>query len=149
MIYIERDKVGMSLKHQKQTPWMEIYTSKAVWAVIIAKFGVDYVFWLIMLNLPTYLNNVLHFKIHQNGLINCGLNIVLIFSNTLGGFLSDHFVAMKIMNKTKLRKSFQAFACIGTNICLILVTIFQEQSPHAVVLIFLVCAYIINYIQTI
>lgn len=55
----------MSLKHQKATPWREILTSKAVWSVIITKFGVDYVFWLIMLNLPTYLHNALHFRIHQ------------------------------------------------------------------------------------
>lgn len=64
-LYIERDKSAMSLKHQNATPWREILTSKEVWSVIIVKFGVDYVFWLLMLNLPQYLHNVLHLRLHQ------------------------------------------------------------------------------------
>lgn len=127
----------MNLKHQKATPWRAILTSKAVWSVIVAKFGVDYVFWLIMLNLPTYLHNALHFRIHQNGLVNCCLNLMLIISNTVGGCMSDDFVNRKFMSKTKLRKSFQSFATIGTNVCLVMITLVQHSSSKGVVVFLL------------
>ena len=135
----------MGLKHQKATPWKAILTSKAIWSVIAAKFGVDYVFWLIMLQLPQYLHNVLHFRIHQNGLINCSLNLMLVFSTIIGGFLSDSFVRQKLMNKTKLRKSFQLFAVLGTNLCLILITVFQETSSKAVVVILILSMFFYGF----
>lgn len=144
-LYIERDKSSLNLKHQKATPWRAILTSKAVWSVIIAKFGVDYVFWLIMLNLPTYLHNALHFRIHQNGLVNCCLNLMLIISNTIGGCLSDDFVNRKFMCKTKLRKSFQSFAAIGTNVCLIMITMVQDSSAKAVVVFLLLSMFFFGW----
>lgn len=59
---------------------------------------------------------------------------MLIISNTLAGCLSDDFVRRRFMDKTKLRKSFQTFAIMGANICLILVTVFQESSSKAVII---------------
>lgn len=119
------------------TPWVAIFTSRQVWAVIVAKFGIDWVFWLLMLNLPLYLNHVLHVRIHQNGLINSALNAMLMVSNGGGGLLADHIVARRLASKTLIRKAFQAASVLGSSLCLLAIPLFQSSSSITVIALLL------------
>lgn len=48
-----------------ETPWAEIASSKAVWAIIVAHVGHGYGLYTLLTLLPTYLKTALHFDIKQ------------------------------------------------------------------------------------
>lgn len=49
------------------TPWKEILCSKAVWAQLVASCGASWGSFTLMTQIPTYMENVLHFHIQDVG----------------------------------------------------------------------------------
>lgn len=45
------------------TPWGKIMTSIPMWTLIIAHLGQNWGFWILVTNMPTYLNYILKFNI--------------------------------------------------------------------------------------
>lgn len=50
--------------------WKEILKDRVTWALLCGQVGHDWVFFLLVTELPTYLKNVLKFNIEQNGILN-------------------------------------------------------------------------------
>ncbi|OQV12809.1 Sialin [Hypsibius exemplaris] len=70
---IELDNLGEAkptdppIKPQRTVPWLEIFKTIPVWALLISEFGYNWGFYVLLTNLPTYLNNILHFSLKSNG----------------------------------------------------------------------------------
>ena len=47
----------------RNVPWRRIFTSIRMWAIIIAHFGVSCGFYVLLTELPTYMDSVLHFDL--------------------------------------------------------------------------------------
>ena len=48
-----------------QPPWRFILTSPAVWAIVAAHFSENWGFYTWLTELPTFMNDVLHFDMYQ------------------------------------------------------------------------------------
>ena len=48
-----------------RVPWKEIFKSLPVWAVIMAHFTENWGFYTFLTELPTFLNDVLHYDMYK------------------------------------------------------------------------------------
>lgn len=50
-------------------PWKKIFTSVPVWAILFTQCGQSWAFYTQLTELPTYMQNILHFNIQQNAVL--------------------------------------------------------------------------------
>lgn len=55
---------------QPNIPWCSIMTSIPLWAILITQCGQSWAFYTQLTELPTYMNNILHFDIQSNAVLN-------------------------------------------------------------------------------
>jgi hypothetical protein len=48
---------------KRQTPWIDIFTSLPMWAVVIAHCGQNWGFWTLLTEMPSYMNSILKFDL--------------------------------------------------------------------------------------
>lgn len=53
------------LQRNVPVPWREILCSRAVWAAAVANIGHAWGFYTLLTELPTYMNNMLHFDMKK------------------------------------------------------------------------------------
>ena len=58
------------------TPWLEIFTSPAVWGIIVAHFCDNWGFYTFLTCLPSYFKEVLNFSISQVRKTHCYRSLV-------------------------------------------------------------------------
>ncbi|KAL9881863.1 major facilitator superfamily transporter 10 isoform 2-T2 [Glossina fuscipes fuscipes] len=51
-------------------PWCSILTSIPLWAILVTQYGQSWAFYTQLTELPTYMNNILHYDIESNALLN-------------------------------------------------------------------------------
>lgn len=77
----------------RTVPWSELLRHREAWAIVLARFFADPVWWLYITWLPLYLYNVRHFSIRQIGAF-AWLPFVAADAGALsGGWLSGHLIA--------------------------------------------------------
>ncbi|KAH1021978.1 hypothetical protein HUJ04_011458 [Dendroctonus ponderosae] len=97
--------VGGKVSHR--VPWMAIFRSGPVWALLVAQSGYIYCSWTLLSQIPSYINHVMHFNIKNNGLL-CALPYLtlwvwsFVFSYASDSLINQHVVkvgtARKIFN---------------------------------------------------
>lgn len=86
--YIERQmrNSGMELSEDDATcdiPWCAILKSGPLWGILITQCGQSWAFYTQLTELPTYMNNILHFSIESNA----SLNALPYLTSWIGGIL--------------------------------------------------------------
>ncbi|XP_076751180.1 major facilitator superfamily transporter 9 [Xylocopa sonorina] len=93
-------------------PWKEMFTSPPVWAIVAAHFSENWGFYTMLTQLPTFMNDVLDFKLDKTGYLSAlpylAMTIVVQFS----GHLADYLRTKKILTTTQVRKLFNCGAFI-------------------------------------
>lgn len=88
------------------TPWRSLLTCPAVIALIFAQIGHNWGLFIIINDLPKYMNDVLRFSIKENGLYTSLPYVVLWIVALFTGFLSDFLIKRKYLGITNSRKLF-------------------------------------------
>lgn len=89
-----------------RTPWLRIWSSPAVWAIVVANFCDNWGFYTFLTGLPSYLKEVLDFSITENGFVSA-LPYILSFIGTVGGGqLADWLRYNRILTTGEARKVF-------------------------------------------
>ncbi|KAI1294735.1 putative transporter slc-17.2 [Halotydeus destructor] len=99
---IIKDKKPTETKSSPPVPWVKIFTSAPVWAYFLARFLLHYGYFMVSVQTPKYMSDILQVKPTKNGIIN-GL-IYLAACSTLAttGGLSEKMVAKGYMSRTNL-----------------------------------------------
>ncbi|XP_059049185.1 putative inorganic phosphate cotransporter [Achroia grisella] len=58
--------IGSQEDHTMSIPWCKFLTCVPLWAILIAQCGQSWLFYTQLTELPTYMNNILHFDIISN-----------------------------------------------------------------------------------
>lgn len=90
-------------------PWISIFTSGPVYALIAAHLAQNYGFYTLLTELPTYMANVLHFNIKANSLISALPYLAMLLVANGGTRLADYLLASG-WDRTKVRKIFNSLA---------------------------------------
>jgi len=58
---------------KRQTPWVDIFTSLPMWAVIIAHCGMNWGYFTLLTEMPSYINSILKFDLKSVSRISCNI----------------------------------------------------------------------------
>lgn len=110
-----------TLVNKTGAPWLAILTNVPVWAFVVTKFCVKLAGDTVQTELPTYLNNVMHFTPRDNGFVNASNYVIFCFSCLLVGGLAKMANKRRPFgwSKTAVRKLFQSTASFGVAIILL------------------------------
>lgn len=99
-------------KKKAPAPWLAILSSVPVWAFVITKFCVKLSGDAISIELPIYLQKVMHYPNGTNGLVNAINYAVFCVGSAMIGSLSKYLIKNRPfgMSKTAIRKTFQSIA---------------------------------------
>ncbi|XP_047003976.1 sialin-like [Schistocerca americana] len=106
----------------RTNPWIMIPLTPGMWAHCLVLFAVGWVNYTLLSELPTYMQNILHFDIDEAGFISALPYLFGWMSCSIYSFLTQWFI-QKGMRKIVAFKIWDAIACIGPALCLLGVTL--------------------------
>jgi len=117
------------------TPWFNIWTSPAVWAIIIAHFCNNWGFYTFLTCLPSYFKEVLNFSISENGFLSAIPFLLMYIIGVGGGQVADKLRYSNILTTGEVRKVFATGGYL-VPACLMVATSYVgcEDTALAVVL---------------
>lgn len=119
----ERDYLRRELGQLKRrddlpnTPWRMMLTNPAMLALIAAQVGHSWGLFIIINDLPKYMNDVMRFSIKKNGLYTSLPYACTWIVAICTGFLSDYWIRRNTLTVTQARKIFTAIGIIYTILC--------------------------------
>lgn len=136
IVHSLKDEISDRKPKLSEVPWLEFLKSGPVWAIIIANFCMDWGFYTLLTNIPTFYSEVLRFDITSNGLYSALPFIGLWITMNLSPALADHLRAKKILSTGLTRKLFTAIGLIGGTVFLIALSFLDcNQTILAVTLL--------------
>lgn len=112
--------------------WLKLLTYRQTWAIVLARFLVDPVWWLYITWLPLFLHQVHGFDLKQIGLFAWVPYVAADAGSLFGGWLSGHLISRGWSVNTA-RKSVIAFAA-----CLMPAGILAAFTPDAMLCLLLI-----------
>ncbi|XP_078048351.1 major facilitator superfamily transporter 9 isoform X2 [Augochlora pura] len=108
-----KSTLGNSNKEEKIThPWKKMLTSPPVWAIIAAHFSENWGFYTMLTQLPTFMSDILDFKLDKTGYLSALPYLVMTLIVQISGHLADYLRARKMLTTTQVRKLFNCGAFI-------------------------------------
>jgi ACS family sodium-dependent inorganic phosphate cotransporter len=104
-------KVDASAKHD--IPWRKLFTSKPVWAIIVSNTSLLFSLFFILSELPSYMKQVLDFKIETNGLLSSFPYAATYLAAIVSCYLADRWNKSKTFTLLTIRKIFTSLALFG------------------------------------
>lgn len=86
------------------TPWKAILTSAPVWALITAEAFGCWAYFVVMIDLPKYMNDVLHVSVQENGVYSSLPWVIYVLVSFVSGYVSDWLIATGRLSITNTRK---------------------------------------------
>ncbi|XP_077990261.1 sialin-like [Glandiceps talaboti] len=102
--YLEKSLGDTKLSKDTSTPWLSIFLSVRVWAIILSHVANNWGFYTLLTCLPTYMKRILNFNLSENGLLSAIPYFLLWFIQSTGGRLADFLRERKILSTTNTRK---------------------------------------------
>ena len=90
--------------NERPIPWPELLRRREAWAIVLARFCADPVWWLYITWLPLYLYNVRHFSLQQIGLFAWLPFVAADAGSLLGGWLSGHLDRARLERGPRAQK---------------------------------------------
>ncbi|XP_018010829.2 sialin isoform X1 [Hyalella azteca] len=124
----EKLYIGASLRCQVQqpeqslpVPYRAIFTSMPFYAIAVCHMAQNYVFYVLLTELPTYLNNILHFDIKQNSLLSALPYFAMFVFGVSCAFVCDFLRASGRLTTTQARLIFSSIGMLGPAVFLVAV----------------------------
>ncbi|KAF8357979.1 slc-17.2 [Pristionchus pacificus] len=148
--------MGKTSAHAVSTPWIELLTSRAVWACWFGHFAGDWGAYTMLVCMPSFLSDVLGLELQTLGLLSAVPYIAYFVMINVGGVVSDYLRAKNIMSTLNMRRTAILIALIGQAVFLVLST-FCGCGQDGLVIFFLTVgmalsglqfsSYVVNYID--
>lgn len=118
-------------------PFTVMMKSRAIWAIVVARFTYSWGFYTFLLQLPHFCVKTLDFNLQTSGLL-CGLSfLTLAVVAELSSRLLSKMFAKDILNKTAIRKLFCFIGFFGQALLTLSVTVVDNTFWK---MFFIVCA---------
>ncbi|XP_035826364.1 sialin [Aplysia californica] len=134
--YIETSIGKSSVAKVLKVPWLSMFRSGPLWAIIIAHFCNNYINYTLLTSLPTFMKESLKFDISQNGFLSSAPYLTQFVTSLAGGVVADKLRQRGVMSTRVVRRSFQAISFWGSAVCIVLAgQMTCDQRYWAVVLL--------------
>lgn len=94
-----------------KVPWKKLATCVPLWAILITQCGQSWAFYTQLTELPTYMNNILHFNIQQNAVLSALPYLTSWWLGILISIFADWLLAT---GRLSLATSYKLFNSIGS-----------------------------------
>nr|XP_009940311.1 PREDICTED: sodium-dependent phosphate transport protein 3-like [Opisthocomus hoazin] len=136
----EQEYIVSSLAHQgsshgRSLPLVAMAKSLPLWGITIACFCTDWLFYMLLTSMPTFMSNVLHFDLRENGLLSSLPYIGNGLGHILSGLLADFLLAKRVLSTAAVRKLFSALGMLLPAVFLVAVPYIGCSSTVVVVLL--------------
>jgi MFS family permease len=84
---------SMSSAGKGRVPWLALLTNRAVWSCVAAHFAHNYMFYLMLSEMPTYLKYQLGYDLAKAGAISVLPYLACFVGANVGGGISDYLIA--------------------------------------------------------
>ncbi|CAG9102021.1 unnamed protein product [Plutella xylostella] len=108
--YILSSLWGAAGSSSPPIPWTKILKSMPFWAIMLAHMGQNYGYETLMTELPTFMRQVLHFSIKDNGFVSALPYLCMWFFSMFISVVADWMLSSGRFNHTQVRKIIN---CIG------------------------------------
>ncbi|KRT78806.1 membrane transporter [Oryctes borbonicus] len=126
---------GDTKKRQRKVPWKKILESKPFWAILVAHTCSNWGFYMLLLNMPLFMKQVLKFTMAQVSIYAAiPYFIMWLFSLAIGQTL-DRLRQHKKITTTTARKIATLIASAPVAICLLILSFVSCQIVAAVILL--------------
>lgn len=119
----EQDYIINSLHGQcsskKNVPWLSIWKSLPLWAIIVPHFCYNWTFYTLLTLLPTYMEEILQFDIKENGFLSALPYLFCWIVMISTGFIADYLIKKQNWTTSAVRKIFTLIGMIGPAIFLV------------------------------
>ncbi|KAK4872492.1 hypothetical protein RN001_014521 [Aquatica leii] len=117
--YINKSLWGTANASSPPIPWLKIVSSLPFWAILVAHMGHNYGYETLMTELPSYMNQVLHFSLKSNGFLSALPYLAMwIFSMAIS-HVADWMLTSGRLSHTAVRKIINGIGQYGPGIALI------------------------------
>ncbi|XP_065213447.1 sialin-like [Planococcus citri] len=123
-------------KTLKTTPWKHILTSVPIWALVIAEFGHDWGVYVVIADLPKFVNDVLKFNPAETGMMSGFPYLSVIVASFISSFLNDWITRNEILSKDVLRKMFTTISSVGPAIGMLCASYMATKTTVSLCFIF-------------
>ncbi|KAJ3645134.1 hypothetical protein Zmor_022820 [Zophobas morio] len=121
------------------TPWRDILTSRAFWALLIAHCGQNWGFWTLMTEIPSYMSEVMNFQIKSNSYLSALPYFVLWVLSFIFSAIADFLIIRKYASIGTTRKIFNSIGLVVPAIALVFLG-FMDEEHHTPAIALLVIA---------
>lgn len=114
------DGQGGKSKKPSSVPWKQIFMSMPVWAIVVTHGCSVFGYFTVVNQLPTYMKDVLHFNIKENGLLSSLPYLGKYIMAVISSYLADKLRQSGKLSTTATRKFFTTFAVFVPGLLMII-----------------------------
>lgn len=119
---------------QGTVPWRELFSNRAVWALIVNHFCSNWTFYVLLSWLPSYFRDALGLGVAGAGLFSVAPWVTMFLMTNLVAWFSDHLIGSGLPI-TRVRKIMQITGLLGAAVFLFL----APEAQSAVSAVLLIC----------
>jgi len=99
--------------------WVKLAKSQSIWAMVVGFFASNWSFSVVLMLIPSYLNDILHIPPFKNGLINSTIYALFCIASPIVGSCSTLMIETRAfgLSRLNIRKMFQCVALFGQAAC--------------------------------
>ncbi|KAL4705916.1 hypothetical protein ACJJTC_017498 [Scirpophaga incertulas] len=118
--YILSSLWGAAGSSSPPIPWSKILTSMPFWAIMLAHMGQNYGYETLMTELPTFMRQILHFSIKDNGFVSALPYLCMWLFSMFISVVADWMLSSGRLNHTQVRKVINSIGEYGPAIGLLI-----------------------------
>lgn len=125
-IFIEHSLGNRDHNEVIRPPWLAIFTSPAVWAIIASHFSENWGFYTLLTQLPTFLKDTLKYELEKTGFLSAVPYLTMGLLLGVSGYLADWTQVKGYLTTTQVRRFFNCGAFVAQTVrkCLLNSTTF-------------------------
>jgi len=117
------------------TPWLKVFTSMPVWAIIVANFARSWTFYLLLITQPKYFKEAYGMNVAEGSTLAALPHLIMTIIVPLGGQLADYLRRKEILSTTNVRKVFNCGGFGGEALFLLVVAYARHRLTAVIALI--------------
>ncbi|NXW31985.1 S17A4 protein, partial [Phaetusa simplex] len=106
--YIVSSLARQGSSHGCSLPLVAVAKSLPLWAITVACFCTDWMFYMLLTSMLMFLSNILHFDLRENGLLSSLPYVGNGLGHILAGLLADFLLARRVLGTAAVGKLFSA-----------------------------------------
>ncbi|CAL4058756.1 unnamed protein product, partial [Meganyctiphanes norvegica] len=117
-------------------PWRSLLSSMPFWAIIVAGFGNNWGFYILLTDLPLYMKEILRMDLNSNAVLSSMPFVGFVCFGLVFGFAGDFSRQRDSISTTFLRKAAIATGHVIPAICLVGLSFVECDTETTIVLLF-------------